>query len=66
MTDITIKIEGMSCMHCVGRVKRAVEALAGIQALDVQIGLVTATFDEARIRKEDLEKAITDAGYKVA
>lgn len=66
MTDITIKIEGMSCMHCVGRVKRAVEALAGIQALDVQIGLVTATFDETRIRKEDLEKAITDAGYKVA
>jgi copper chaperone len=66
MTDITIRIEGMSCMHCVGRIRRAVEALAGIQALDVQIGQLSATFDETRVKKEDIEKAITDAGYKVA
>jgi copper chaperone CopZ len=52
-------------MHCVGRVKRAVEALAGIQALDVQIGLVKATFDETKVKKEDIEKAIANAGYKV-
>jgi copper chaperone len=65
MTDATIKVEGMSCMHCVGRVKRAVEALAGIQALDVQIGLVKATFDETKVKKEDIEKAIANAGYKV-
>jgi copper chaperone len=65
MTDATIKVEGMSCMHCVGRIKRAVEALAGIQALDVQIGLVKATFDETKVKKEDIEKAIANAGYKV-
>ncbi len=66
MTDVTIKIEGMSCMHCVGRVKRAAEALPGIQTLDVQIGLLKATFDEAKVTKEDIEKAIVNAGYKVA
>ena len=65
MTDIAVKVEGMSCMHCVGRVKRAVEALAGIQALDVQIGLVKATFDETKVEKEDIEKAIVNSGYKV-
>ena len=65
MTDIIIKIEGMSCMHCVGRVRGAVEALTGIQALDVQIGQVKVTFDESKLKKEDIEKAITAAGYKV-
>lgn len=66
MTDITIKVEGMSCMHCVMRVKKAVESLKGIQSSDVQIGLVKVTFDETAVKKEDIEKAITTAGYKVA
>ncbi len=65
MSETTIKIEGMSCMHCVGRVKKALEALDGIQTLDVQIGLVKASFDEGKLKKTDLEKAITNAGYKV-
>jgi copper chaperone len=65
MTDITVKIEGMSCMHCVGRVKKAVEALTGIQALDVQIGLLRATFDETKVKKEEIEKAVANAGYRV-
>jgi len=65
MTEIIIKIEGMSCMHCVGRVRGAVEALTGVQALDVQIGQVKVTFDESKLKKGDIEKAITAAGYKV-
>jgi copper chaperone len=66
MTDITIKVEGMSCMHCVVRIKKAVESLKGVQSSDVQIGTVKVTFDETAVKKEDIEKAITDAGYKVA
>lgn len=66
MTDITIKVEGMSCMHCVIRVKKAVESVRGVQSSDVQIGTVKVTFDEAAVKKEDIEQAITNAGYKVA
>ena len=66
MTDLMIRVEGMSCMHCVMRVKKAVESLKGIQSSDVQIGLVKVTFDETAVKKEDIEKAITTAGYKVA
>lgn len=66
MTDTTLKVEGMSCMHCVARVKRAIETLKGIQSLDVQIGSVKVVFDETTVKKEDIEKAITNAGYKVA
>ncbi len=64
MTDTTIKVEGMSCQHCVARVKKAISALKGIKESDVQIGLVKVTFDEKEIKKEDIAKAITDAGYK--
>ena len=66
MADITIKVEGMSCMHCVMRVKKAVESLKGIQSSDVQIGVVRVAFDESAVKKEDIEKAIINAGYKVA
>ena len=66
MTEVTIKVEGMSCMHCVGRVKKAVEALAGVQALEVQIGTVKATYDESKIKREDIEGAIVKAGYRAA
>lgn len=66
MTDITIKVEGMTCMHCVMRVKKAVESVKGVQSSDVQIGTVKVTFDETAVKKEDIEQAITNAGYKVA
>ena len=66
MTEVTVKIEGMSCMHCVMRVKKALESLKGVQSSDVQIGTAKVSFDESAVRKEEIEKAISDAGYKVA
>jgi copper chaperone len=65
MTETTIKVEGMSCQHCVMRVKKAVDALKGIQSSDVQIGTVKVKFDEKEVLKADIEKAIATSGYKV-
>jgi copper chaperone len=66
MTEITINIEGMSCQHCVNRVKKAIEAIDGVKNLDVAIGRTKITFDEGKVSKSVIEKAITAAGYKVA
>ena len=66
MADTTIKVEGMSCQHCVMRVTKALQGLSGIQNLDVQIGTVKLKFDEHLLKKEDIEKAIESAGYRVA
>jgi copper chaperone len=66
MAEATIKIEGMSCEHCVMRVKKAFEALGGIADLDVKIGTARITYDESTVKREDLEAAIEAAGYKVA
>jgi len=66
MAEATLKIEGMSCEHCVMRVTKAFETLGGIADLDVKIGTVRVTYDESRVRREDLEAAVEAAGYKVA
>lgn len=65
MAETTIKIEGMSCQHCVMRVKKAIDALAGISSASVEVGSATVIYDESKIKKEDIESAIEKAGYKV-
>ncbi|NJD55606.1 MAG: heavy-metal-associated domain-containing protein [Nitrospirae bacterium] len=65
MTQTTILIDGMSCMHCVMRVKKAIEGLTGITDLNVEVGKATVSFDDAKTSQKDIEAAITRAGYKI-
>jgi copper chaperone len=65
MKEITINIEGMSCQHCVMRVKKAIEGLAGISGLSVEVGSAKVTFDESKIQQADIENAVVKAGYKI-
>ena len=64
MAEATLKIEGMSCQHCVARVKKAIEALNGIQISDVAVGRAQVGFDESKITKEEIAAAVEKAGYK--
>ncbi len=65
MTEATIYIDGMSCQHCVMRVKKAIESLDGIKKAEVEIGKAQVAFDESKIQKEEIENAIIKAGYKI-
>ena len=65
MKDITINIDGMSCQHCVMRVKKALEGLVGISGLSVEVGSAKMSFDESKIQQADIENAIVKAGYKI-
>ncbi len=65
MTNAVIQIEGMSCQHCVMRVKKAIEALQGISELTVEVGQAKVSFDEAKIQKGQIEEAVIKAGYKI-
>lgn len=64
MAEATLKIEGMSCQHCVARVKKAIEALNGIQISEVAVGSAKVGFDESKITKEEIAAAVEKAGYK--
>ena len=65
MTEIDLKIEGMSCQHCVMRVRKAMDGLAGITRADVSIGTARIQYDESKIAEEGIEGAVEKAGYKV-
>ena len=58
----TMRIEGMMCGHCSGRVKKALEAVAGVETAEVshETGMAAVTLNG------HVSEAVTDAGYKVA
>jgi copper chaperone CopZ len=63
MQAIHLTIEGMSCGHCVGRVRRTLENIDGTQVTSVQIGSADAVIDPERTSPDVLIRAVSDAGY---
>lgn len=60
-----LKIEGMMCNHCTGRVDKALNEMDGVSAtvsLEGKCAEVELTKD---ISDEELVKVVTDAGYEV-
>lgn len=61
----TMKIEGMMCSHCSGRVEQALNALEGVTAkVDLEKKSAYLTLS-APVSEETLKAAVTDAGYTV-
>lgn len=66
MDRIKLKIEGMSCGHCVGAVDRALKGVNGVQVEQVAVGSATLSYDPAATSAEKITQAIADEGYTVA
>jgi copper chaperone len=67
MTKKTLKIQGMTCNHCVMRVAKALKAVPGVRdaQVDLQKAEAAVTFDETKVDTAKLSTAVVDAGYKV-
>jgi copper ion binding protein len=67
MVKKNLKIQGMTCNHCVMRVAKALKAVPGVQdaQVDLQKAEAAVTFDEAKVTHDKLASAVVDAGYKV-
>lgn len=65
MATATLKIEGMSCGHCVRAVTEALEAVDGVRAakVDLEAGRAFVEYDEAKTGPEALVGAVMDEGY---
>jgi copper chaperone len=60
----TIKIEGMSCQHCVMAVTRTLAAIEGIKEVQVDLAKGEATFREEKpVDRALLKERIAKAGY---
>ena len=60
-----VSIEGMSCNHCVMAVKNALNELAGVKSVEVDLKGKKAEIVGDSLDDEKIKEAIEDAGYKV-
>jgi copper chaperone CopZ len=66
MEKTTYNIEGMHCGSCALGIQMVVSGLDGVQSAQVSYDDKKGTFeyDPAKVKKEDIEKAMSDLGYK--
>lgn len=61
----TLKIDGMKCHNCTGRVEKTISLLAGVDKVTVDLAAKTATltYDAAQINLSSIVAAIENLGH---
>jgi copper chaperone CopZ len=64
-----VNVSGMTCGHCVSSVSEELEALDGVEAIDVDLnagGISTVTItSENTLSRSEIGEAVAEAGYLV-
>jgi copper chaperone len=66
MQRVEIKVEGMTCGHCVKAVETRLRSLAGVSAatVDLQGKKATVDYEPGKVDVAQVCAAIDDEGYK--
>ncbi len=64
---VSFAVHGMKCQKCVGRVREALQALDGVQTVDVSLEerRATVSFDSRQVHEDTLKSAVRTAGFQV-
>jgi copper ion binding protein len=63
----TLKIEGMSCEHCVKHVTEALQGIAGVSSASVSLKEKNAVVEHGdSVGLDALKTAVEEAGYELA
>ena len=67
MKQITLKVQGMTCQHCVIANEKSVSKLSGVAEVAVNLanGQVGMDVDERQVTEAMLRAAIEGAGHQV-
>ena len=67
MENTTLKVEGMSCGHCVKAVEGSVGKLNGVEGVkvDLETGSVEVKFNPEEVTLDEIKETIDDQGYDV-
>ena len=62
-----IKVEGMTCQHCVQTVTETVGKVAGVEKVEVSLEQkeVIVDFDDSKTQTEQISTQIKEAGFEV-
>ena len=63
MTTQVLKIDGMSCGHCVKAVTLALQHVPGVDVRQVTVGQADVVVDESVVTTQQLSGAVEEAGY---
>ncbi|MBI4094598.1 MAG: heavy-metal-associated domain-containing protein [Candidatus Liptonbacteria bacterium] len=65
MEKLTLKIDGMHCGSCAVGIQMLASQMGGVKSAEVSYDDKKGTFefDPAKVKKEDIVKAIADLGY---
>jgi copper chaperone len=61
----TLKIDGMSCGHCVKTVRTALADSDGVDVIEVEIGSATILFDDALADIDAVSHSVDEVGFAV-
>lgn len=61
--ETRLHIEGMSCGHCIGRVRSTLQQIPGVEVLSLQLGSATVRYPEGGTTPEAIARALTSDGY---
>lgn len=67
METTNLIVDGMSCGHCVNRIKNSVGELNGVDSIDVDLKSKNATvqYDPQKINIQSIKETIEQNGYTV-
>ncbi|MGO4455002.1 heavy-metal-associated domain-containing protein [Arthrobacter sp. RAF14] len=69
LTTTQVSVSGMTCGHCVSSVTEELEAVEGVERVDVDLnagGISTVTISSrGELSPEEIGEAVAEAGYVV-
>jgi len=65
MQNVTLKVEGMSCNHCVNSIEGAMKTIGATAKVDLAGKSVTVQFDESKLSLDTVKATIEDQGYDI-
>lgn len=64
MKQEKLKIEGMSCQHCIIALQKELSNL-NLLVKDIQIGWAEIEYDESKVTFSEINNAVNNAGFKL-
>ena len=64
----TLKVSGWHCENCSAKTESALKGVKGVTAVsaDKKTDAVTVTYDDSKVKRADLEKAVAKSGFELA
>lgn len=68
LTEVVLKIEGMTCITCAYAVRRALEGLDGVKRAEVSLGRGEARvqYDPQKVTVEAMIEAVNKVGFRAS